>query len=565
VLYSYADGCINECESGPPNSFSSKATIARQSGGKGLLAQFDTGEPVIPQAACLEGRRDDMASYLHWVAPDNGGSAITSYKIYRATAQPGSETQIGFAEGGKTSYTDRGVDPTVATYTYRIVATNAQGDGPASNYVTLSVGPRLEKTGACALPGVELITDPTGDASTTLPQHDITSVSIAELKDNDATGGASNIQFVIKVADLSSIPPGWRWSCRFSITIGGQPYLPPDDAAGTVQDDWFVAMVSSDNATPTFTYGSTGVPQGAARVFTTIGDLDPGSNATADGTITLVLPKSLIGNPQAGDAISVTLASVRATGPSAIPETGGTNETIPDITGAGSYQIRPANLCLPNTAPTARLTATPSQGTVPLIVSLDGSASSDSDSIDTIASYTFNFGDGSDDVTQSSPTMTHTFSQTGLYPVKLVVTDSRGKVSANTDQKLIEVTQPTPTPGPTPTVTVSASPTSIHEGSSATYTITASRAVSQATTVNYSMSGKATLGSDYTLSGTAGHATIAAGQSSTTITLSAIKDGIKEKSEPAIMTLQTGSGYTLKMTGTGKKAKPPSATVTISD
>ena len=41
VLYGYADGCVDDCEAGGPNSFSSKATIARQSGGKGLLCQFD--------------------------------------------------------------------------------------------------------------------------------------------------------------------------------------------------------------------------------------------------------------------------------------------------------------------------------------------------------------------------------------------------------------------------------------------------------------------------------------------------------------------------------------------
>jgi hypothetical protein len=79
------------------------------------------------------------------------------------------------------------------------------------------------------------------------------------------------------------------------------------------------------------------------------------------------------------------------------------------------------------------------------------------------------------------------------------------------------------------------------------------------------MSGRASFGSDYTLSGAAGQVTIAAGQSSATITLSAIKDKVREKAEPATMTLQAGSGYALKMTGTGRKAKPPSATVSIFD
>src|SRR5205823_47405 len=82
----------------------SKATIARQSGGKGLLSQFDPNpaEPTLPQPACLAGTRDDLASYLTWTAPDTGGTPIVSYKIYRSTSTPGSEIQIGQAAGNKT-------------------------------------------------------------------------------------------------------------------------------------------------------------------------------------------------------------------------------------------------------------------------------------------------------------------------------------------------------------------------------------------------------------------------------------------------------------------------------
>src|SRR5581483_11428463 len=71
------------------------------------------------------------------------------------------------------------------------------------------------------------------------------------------------------------------------------------------------------------------------------------------------------------------------------PGPGGTNETIPDSTGGGSYTLRPANLCLLNTAPVAHLTADVDHGDLPLTVQFDGSSSNDPDSIDTIASYTF--------------------------------------------------------------------------------------------------------------------------------------------------------------------------------
>jgi PKD repeat protein len=438
VLYSYADGCVNDCAAGGPNSYSSKATIAHQSGGKGILSAFDPVEPIAPQSACLSGHRDDLASYLSWVAPDNGGSNITVYKIFRGLT-PGTEVEIGQQVGNKTTYNDRSADPAVASYSYKILAVNSQGAGAFSNNVVLTVGPRVEATGACSVPGKEILTDPTGDETDHVTQHDITSISVAEPLDNATTGDASKLYFTIKVSDLTSpIVPGWRWSIRFTV-----PGFPAPDAPGVgAQEDWHVSMDTSDGPNPVFTYGTTGVFQGAARLFYTRGNLDPMSSTRPDGTITLILPKSVFPGIQPGQPINVALASVRATVPSAIPGTGGTNETIPDTTGGTSYTLRPANLCLPNVAPHASLSANPISGVQPLTVNFDGSASSDADAIDHIAKYTFNFGDGGDDVDQTTPTTSHNFPNAGLYDVKLVVTDSRGKVSANTAHQLIDVQQP---------------------------------------------------------------------------------------------------------------------------
>jgi hypothetical protein len=446
VLYGFADGCIDACEEGGPNSYSSKATIAWQSGGNGLLSQFDPTEPVAPQAACLSGRRDDLASYLKWITPDNGGSDITAYKIYRGTTA-NNLLPIGQQVGDKNTYTDRTADPAVPNYTYEIRAVNASGEGLFSNLLTLPLTPRVEITGSCSAPGVTAVTDPVGDESDGITEHDITSVSMAEPVSDPQTGAAANIVFTMKVQDLNPVPPGWRWSIRF--TVAG--YNPPDAPIVGPQEDWFVSMISSDNASVAFTYGTTGVFQGAARFFSTVGNLDPSSKFDPDGTITLVLPKETFrshavctgacGPLNPGTAISIALGSVRLSPPSEVPGSGGTNETIPDTTGAASYQLRPANLCLPNTAPVARLTTDKGTGTAPLTVTLNGSASSDDDSIDTIATYTFNFNDGSDDVVQSSPTLVHTFNDGGLFDVKLVVTDSRGKVSSNTAHALVEVQQ----------------------------------------------------------------------------------------------------------------------------
>jgi len=447
VLFAFADGCIDGCETGGPNSFSAKASVARQSGGRGLFAQFDTPEPVVSKSPYLTGFRDDMASYLSWNPPDNGGSAISAYNIYRRSSSGGAETLIGQASGKATSFNDRGVDPAVTTYTYRIAALNGIGEGASSNSISLIVEPRREATGACQAPGVTVISDPAADESDAQPSHDITSVSMAE---PESLSG--KLVFTMKVVNLQTIPPGWRWAVRFGVSKGGIQQTPPTDATGGPSEDYFVSMVTSDGAAPTFTWGVTSVPQGAARIFTTKGSLDGASKVEANGLITLVISKSLISNPGPGDLINNVLGSVRATVPSAVPGTGGTNETIPDSTGAGSYTLRSATLCLPNTAPVAVITADTDHGPKPLTLNFNGSGSYDADSIDSIASYTFNFGDGGDDVTQSSPTISHTFLEDGEYTVRLVVTDSRGKVSSNTAQFHIEVEDagPSPTPSPSP-------------------------------------------------------------------------------------------------------------------
>jgi hypothetical protein len=73
--------------------------------------------------------------------------------------------------------------------------------------------------------------------------------------------------------------------------------------------------------------------------------------------------------------------------------------------------------------------------------------------------------------------------------------------------------------------------------------VTASTAASSSTTVNYSMSGNAILGSAYSLDGTPGQITIPAGASSGAVTLTVLSAG--KRSKTASMTLQSGAGYSV--------------------
>jgi hypothetical protein len=104
---------------------------------------------------------------------------------------------------------------------------------------------------------------------------------------------------------------------------------------------------------------------------------------------------------------------------------------------------------------------------------------------------------------------------------------------------------PTPTPTPLPVVTVvalSAAPSVVNTGGSATFAVTTSIVnPASPTTVNFKMSGNATQGFQYSLS--ASEFTIAAGASSTSVTLNVIKGGKKAKT--ATMTLLPSAAYTL--------------------
>jgi hypothetical protein len=123
---------------------------------------------------------------------------------------------------------------------------------------------------------------------------------------------------------------------------------------------------------------------------------------------------------------------------------------------------------------------------------------------------------------------------------------------------------PTPTPTPTPpVVTLFAAPTKITKSGTANFVVTASSAShAQPIMVNYSMSGNAILGSDYTLS--ANPITIPPNQSSGSATLTAITAKTKG-SEKATMTLTSGTGYTFPTSGKKKKPKIQKATVTITN
>jgi hypothetical protein len=101
-----------------------------------------------------------------------------------------------------------------------------------------------------------------------------------------------------------------------------------------------------------------------------------------------------------------------------------------DVQGAGQ---------LGNVAPRARLTA-PLSAPVGVPVTLDAGASFDPDGI--VSEYTFSFTDGSRSVTQTTPDVSHVFSQPGVYEVAVVVKDSSGALARATQLVIVRSDPP---------------------------------------------------------------------------------------------------------------------------
>ncbi len=100
-----------------------------------------------------------------------------------------------------------------------------------------------------------------------------------------------------------------------------------------------------------------------------------------------------------------------------------------------------------NRAPTARISANPTAGNLPLTTDFDGTASSDPDN-DTLT-YEWNFGDGSP--LASSATASHTYTTQNTYTATLTVRDGRGgantatvRIDAGNNPPAVTINSPTP-------------------------------------------------------------------------------------------------------------------------
>ena len=443
IVIGYDDGCISAaCINGGANDFTAKGVIARQSGGMRMFAAFDPAEPTKPGAPMATGVvNTDGTATLNWPAPDNGGSAITGYNIYRSV-NSGAFTLI--ATVPLTNYTDTTF---AAGDVYHVTAVNQQGEGPYCPTVTPTV---VKPPNPCALPGVLAVTDlnPNGTdndsgANTPLdPSVNIRQLYVAEPDFGKDTNGNTieKLVFTMQLApsSASSPPTSSQWYIVWARQ--GGPGSDPNDPNDSHFDRMWVGMKTDVNGVLSFQYGKFGVPLDAtnpdpfANTPVSFGNADSGSYNLATGVATITISNSKFRSIDGGSTTYIantSLGAINVRTYLARPDAGQKSQNnASDITGNGAYTLFGNAYCYVNRLPVASLSATPTQGFRPLTVSFNGSGSYDPDG--SVASYTFTFGDGVASVTQSTPTIQHTYSNAGDYFATLTVKDNSGANSSNT-------------------------------------------------------------------------------------------------------------------------------------
>src|SRR5437868_1227345 len=298
VQVGYVDGCTDgacaqAASTAKGNAYTARGVIARQSSGRRLIANFDPPHPLHARSApgmpSVTVRRVNGVVHLGWSEADTGNARISSYPIMRGTAS-GAETLLTSVSGNQASYDDlTATDPT-KTYYYKVQAVNSVGTSCGNNEVA---APYVGDT--CN--GLIVQKTPPGH-----PEQPLQGLAPASLAiDSIAVAeppGTNNLMFKMKVTNLTSVPPSSRWRVVWN-SYAAQSYDP-------TAEQFYVGMRTDANGAVTFDYGTIatqvvglviGVP-----TETSIGPLT-GSSFNADGTITLIIPKSAVGNPVPGDLL----------------------------------------------------------------------------------------------------------------------------------------------------------------------------------------------------------------------------------------------------------------------
>jgi hypothetical protein len=346
ILVGYDDGCTSVgCVAGSaPNDFTSKGYIARQSGGKRMFSAFDPVEPAVPGAPRLSGSLDQTGTTttLTWPVPDNGGSPITGYKVYRKV---GASSFSLLATVPTNTYVD---SSSAAGDMYHVTAVNGQGEGPYCNDVTPSF---TTVATACKLPGILAVNDlnPDGtdnDSGQNTPADPRVNVRQLFVAEPFLGAGVEKLIFTIQLAPSTSGSPPASSQWYIVWQRQGTDSSDPNDAN---YDRIFVAMKSDANSALSFQYGKFGVPldptnpNPQANTPTAVGDADTGTYDVATGIVTITISDSKLRAIDGGASkyiAGTSLSAINVRTYFSAPDSGPKSQNIAsDITGNGTYTL----------------------------------------------------------------------------------------------------------------------------------------------------------------------------------------------------------------------------------
>ncbi len=310
MLIGYADGCVGSCVNGGANSGTALATIARETAGKGLFATFDV-QVSIPAAPAVQASQSGATVHLTWSTPDDHGTPILGYHIYRKAAG-GVFEQIMGVDANTHAYDD--TPPAGTTYTYRVTAVNAMGEGPACREAAPAAAPPPAQT--CTAPGAKVVDDPAGDSP--VAALDVKSLSIAEPKTTD---GSHKVVFTLKVGSLATLTPGSAWMILWN--------RPQPDAT---YDRNYVVMRVTGLGAASFKFGKISPP--SVNQATDLGNAV--GSFSADGTITITITTDQTDNMATGQDLSALEVRTFAVHVSGQPSA---QTTSVDHTSAATYTL----------------------------------------------------------------------------------------------------------------------------------------------------------------------------------------------------------------------------------
>ena len=355
-----------------------------------------------------------------------------------------------------------------------------------------------------------------------------------------ATGNTTGTVTVDPTADATFEPDE---TVILSIAVGtGYTVGTPSSATGTILNDDAPPITVSPSTLPNGTVGAA-----YSQVISASGATAPYSFTVSAGALpaglSLAPGGTLSGTPTAGGTFNFT---VTATDSSAAPG---------PYTGARAYT-------LVVNAPTIVLPATTlADGTLGVPYSAAISPASGGTAPYTYA-VTAGALPGGLSLNASTGAITGTPSASGTFNFSISATDSStgsGPYSATRGYSILISAGPS--------VSIAVSPASVLEdgASNLVFTVTRSQSLPIANTVNISTSGTATSGVDYT--GGVSAVTIAANATTATITIDPSVDGIVEPDETVILTVSSGTGYTVgtpaSATGTILNDDVPAASIAV--